>query len=135
MKKIILTLLIISLCFFFAMCDAQLIESAELPIEKNIDAVAEYLGCADGKELSISWKEEGEGAGAKAGKTFHSKYGEVTIYEFDPNSNMYKFWENNNSACVEGFVIWFDDEMTDYEFMQVCEKIENIKFIEDKRES
>lgn len=135
MKKIILVVLLVVLWLSFAMCENR---TEEPLVERSIDGIAKYLGYTDGKEIEIRWDEDGEAAGAKAGKTFNSKYGEVTIYEFDPNSSMYKFWESQTSTCVEGFVILFDwpspEEMTDYELMQELEKIESIKFKDNNNE-
>ncbi|WP_251616522.1 hypothetical protein V1225_08690 [Emergencia sp. JLR.KK010] len=132
-KKVILAFLLIVSCVSFFMCG---IEPEEPLIEKSIDGIAEYLGYTDGKEIEIPWDEDGEGAGAKAGKTFNSEYGKVTIFEFDPNSSSYNFWKNETSTCVDGFVILFDwstpEEMTDYDLMRECEKIESIKFKEDE---
>ena len=124
MKRIILTVLSICLIFTFAACDDD-----EKLAERSIDGVAAYLGYTDGEEITDL---DGMviGPGAIAGKYF--KDGQVSIYEFDPDSDEYKYVLTQTDTCVGGFVFIYDydaDEgMTDYEILEQIETIQNIKF-------
>lgn len=123
MKRIILTVLSVCLIFTFAACDDD-----EQLVERSIDGVAAYLGYTDGVDIDLS--EDIDGTGAKAGKYF--KDGEVYIYEFDPDSSTYKYWQNETDTCVGGFVLLYDpdidEEPNDYEILEQIERIQNIKF-------
>lgn len=125
MKKIILILLIVVIGVFFAMCGNK---SEVQLVERSIDGVAAYLGYFDGEDIDLS--EEQQVQNALAGKYFRDD--QVSIYEFDPNSPTYEFWESQTDTCVGGFLILYDwtdpEEMTDYEYMQELEKIESIRF-------
>ena len=85
-------------------------------IEKNVDAVAEFLGLENGSETLYSM------IGAIDGKEYND--GNVELYQFDENDDAYKqiIGENspmNVSAYNEGIVLIFpagqapDDEMID----------------------
>ncbi len=71
-----------------------------------------------------------------AGKYF--KDGQVSIYEFNPDSPSYEFWSSETDTCVEGFVLLYDNvpptEMTDYEMDVEIDKIKSIKFKEETGE-
>ena len=73
---------------FLVTCGSE--SSDEVPVEKSIDGVAAYMGYSDGEEIDLSKNEEM--SGALKGKYFED--GKVSIYEFDPNSSYYEFWEN-----------------------------------------
>lgn len=114
---------------FLVTCGSE--SSDEVPVEKSIDGVAAYMGYSDGEEIDLSKNEEM--SGALKGKYFED--GKVSIYEFDPNSSYYEFWENETDTCVGGFLLLYDfdadDEKTDYEVWMEMEKIERIKFIDE----
>lgn len=124
MKRIILTVLSICLIFTFAACADD-----EKLAERSIDGVAAYLGYTDGEEITDL---DGMmfGPGAIAGKYF--KDGQVSIYEFDPDSDEYKDVLTQTDCCAGGFVIIYDydsyEGLTDYEILERIEEIEDIKF-------
>lgn len=125
MKRIILITLAICLTFSFVSCGN---DDDEQLVERSIDGVAAYLGYTDGVDIDLS--EDMDGTGAKAGKYF--KDGKVYIYEFDPDSSTYKYWQSETDTCVGGFVLLFDpdidEEPNDYEILEQTERIQNIKF-------
>ena len=130
MKKRYLFILSFFLMAFLVTCGSE--SSDEVPVEKSIDGVAAYMGYSDGEEIDLSKNEEM--SGALKGKYFED--GKVSIYEFDPNSSYYEFWENETDTCVGGFLLLYDfdadDEKTDYEVWMEMEKIERIKFIDEQ---
>lgn len=127
MKKIVLSILVLAVVFAFFSCKAE-----EQPIEKSIDGIAKYMGFTNGKDIPIRWDDDGDGAGAKAGKIFDFEHGKVTIYEFDPDSKEYEYWKTQTTDCVEGFVLMYEyddsEELTDDEIMTDTEKLDDIKF-------
>lgn len=84
MKKSILAVLLITLLIPFTVCG----DKDEEPVERSIDGVAAYLGYYDGEDIDI-YSEEEQMYGALAGKYF--KDGQVSIYEFSPDSPSYEF--------------------------------------------
>ena len=82
MKKIILLILTIVVITSLFSCGKE-----EL-VERSIDGVAAYLGYHDGEDIDI-YSEEEQMYGALAGKYF--KDGQVSIYEFSPDSPSYEF--------------------------------------------
>lgn len=98
-------------------------------MERSIDGVAAYLGYFDGEDIDLYHEEEADNV--LAGKYF--KDGGVSIYEFDPDSPSYKFWENETDTCVGGFVLLYDNSEgitaeTEGEMEKELEKIQSIKF-------
>ncbi len=124
MKKSILGVLLITLLVSFTTCGDK---DEEQLVERSIDGVAAYLGYFDGEDIDI-YSEEEQMYGALAGKYF--KDGQVSIYEFNPDSPSYEFWSSQTDTCVDGFVLLYDDlEGTTYEeTIEEIEKIESIKF-------
>lgn len=124
MKRIILMILSICLIFAFAACD-----DGEKLAERSIDGVAAYLGYTDGEEIpAMTMNKDMEGA--IAGKYF--KDGQVSIYEFDPDSAEYEFQKSQTDTCVGGFVLIYDylaiEGMMDDEIHKQTLKIQGIKF-------
>ncbi len=130
MKKIILLILTIGVISSLFSCGKE-----EVLVERSIDGVAAYLGYYDGEDIDI-YSEEKQMYGALAGKYF--KDGQVSIYEFNPDSPSYEFWSSETDTCVEGFVLLYDNvpptEMTDYEMDVEIDKIKSIKFKEETGE-
>ncbi len=122
MKKIILLILTIGVISSLFSCGKE-----EVLVERSIDGVAAYLGYFDGEDIDI-YSEEEQMYGALAGKYF--KDGQVSIYEFNPDSPSYEFWSSQTDTCVDGFVLLYDNlEGTTYEeTIEEIEKIESIKF-------
>ncbi len=127
MKKSILAVLLITLLIPFTACG----DKDEEPVERSIDGVAAYLGYYDGEDIDI-YSEEEQMYGALAGKYF--KDGQVSIYEFSPDSPSYEFWSSQTDTCVDGFVLLYEKEMTDYEMVIEIDKIKSIKFKEETDE-
>lgn len=127
MKKSILAVLLITLLIPFTVCG----DKDEEPVERSIDGVAAYLGYYDGEDIDI-YSEEEQMYGALAGKYF--KDGQVSIYEFSPDSPSYEFWSSQTDTCVDGFVLLYEKEMTDYEMVIEIDKIKSIKFKEETDE-
>lgn len=125
MKKIILLILTIVVITSLFSCGKE-----EL-VERSIDGVAAYLGYHDGEDIDI-YSEEKQMYGALAGKYF--KDGDVSIYEFSPDSPSYEFWSSQTDTCVDGFVLFYEKEMTDYEMVIEIDKIKSIKFKEETDE-
>lgn len=130
-KKIILAALSIILLFSLASCGEK-----EEWVERSIDGIASYLGYTDGRKITPSWKDPGEVLGAKQVKVYSWKYGEVTIYEFDPTSPEYQDLQTQTSDCIDGFVLLynydFPTEPTGAELAEMeaeSEKIQSIRFI------
>lgn len=101
-------------------------------VERSIDGVAEYLGYFDGEDIDLY--EEGEISEALAGKYF--KDGGVSIYEFNPNSPTYKFWESETDTCIDGFLLLYDnlDSPTPESCYEMDKEIDKIKSIQFKPE-
>ena len=127
MKKSILAVLLITLLIPFTVCG----DKDEEPVERSIDGVAAYLGYYDGEDIDI-YSEEEQMYGALAGKYFID--GQVSIYEFSPDSPSYEFWSSQTDTCVDGFVLFYEKEMTDYEMVIEIDKIKSIKFKEETDE-
>lgn len=128
MKKSLLAVFSIILLISFFSCGEK-----EECIERSIDGIAAYLGYTNGRELTPSWKDAGEVLGAKEGKIYTFEYGEVTIYEFDPASPEYQYWQTQTTDCIDGFVFLYNydspTEPTGAEMSAESEKIQSIKFI------
>lgn len=122
-KRIILIGLLLSLAVSTAFCGED-----ERLAERSIDGVAAYLGYMDGEKIT-DLDEYEDMRGALAGKYFRD--GKVSIYQFDPDSAEYKYWENHEDA-VGGFVFIYDwevyEEKTEFEIVQQSEVIRNIEF-------
>ncbi len=131
MKKVILIVLLLFVLFFVVLFSAS---EEDALAEKSIDGVAAYLGYFEGEDIDLYTDEE-EMYGALAGKYFRD--GQVSIYEFDPDSPSYKYWESETDTCVGGFVLLYDNteeltEVTEDEMFKEVEKIKSIKFKPDE---
>lgn len=69
---------------------------------------------------------------ALAGKYF--KDGDVSIYEFSPNSPSYEYWSSQTDTCVDRFVLLYGDRVSDTKVMEEIDKIKSIKFKEETDE-
>lgn len=129
MKKIPIMVLLLILILSFTGCGGK---NEDQLVEKSIDGIAAYLGYTDGEEISPLWNEESEVTGAKSGKLYSFENGKVAIYEFDPESKEYQYWESQTSDCIEGFVILYEyddlEKVTDSEILGETEKIQSIRF-------
>jgi len=130
MKKLTQIILLFTVMFLLCACSQKEVESVK--IERSIDGVAAYLGYTDGEEISSMWNEENEVTGAKSGKLYSFKYGKVAIYEFDPESKEYQYWESQTSDCIEGFVLLYEyddlEEVPDSEMLEETERVQSIRF-------
>ena len=137
MKKILILLMALMMCFGFAGCgsdkdddgtkdiadeNAQEMENdAEQDkdkIERSVDAVAAELGLTGGTETLYDI------IGAKEGKQYND--GNVEIYCFDKDSDKYKAIEEGNGAIKatavnDGVIIITDDE-------DMAKKFKSLKF-------
>ncbi len=125
MKKIILLILTIVVITSLFSCGKE-----EL-VERSIDGVAAYLGYHDGEDIDI-YSEEKQMYGALAGKYF--KDGDVSIYEFSPDSPSYEYWSSQTDTCIDGFVLLYGDKVSDTKIMEEIDKIKSIKFKEETDE-
>lgn len=129
MKKIAIMALLLVLILSFTVCGEK---NEDQLVERSIEGIASYLGYTDGEEISPAWNEDSEVTGAKRGKLYSFKYGKVAIYEFDPESREYQYWEYQTTDCIEGFVLLYEyddlDKVTDREMLDEGEKIQSIRF-------
>lgn len=107
--------------FSLVACGAN--ENEELYAERSIDGIAECLGYTDGKELGTAQLDEVM-AGALAGKD----YGDVIIYEFDPQSEAYKHWANTPDMCNEGFILMISGDLPGEDIADLSIRFKKIKF-------
>lgn len=125
MKKLLILLLLFSLCIFFSACRDN--GDDDKSIEKSIDAIAEYLEFTGGQTILAP---EESVPGAIAGKEFNN--GSILIYQFNPNSFEYEELENQMAISKEGFVIMIDEgegfSMETRDMEALLKKFEEIKF-------
>ncbi len=126
MRKLIGIILMVILMFTIYGCSKD-----EALVERSVDGVAAYLGYYDGEDIDI-YSEEKQMYAALAGKYF--KDGDVSIYEFSPNSPSYEYWSSQTDTCVDGFVLLYGDRVSDTKVMEEIDKIKSIKFKEETDE-
>lgn len=125
MKKILVLLLALTLCFGMAACGSKdeggdagagTDQPEVKKIEKTVDAVAEELELGEGTETLYQM------IGAEAGKQY--KDGEVELYLFDEKSDEYKAIADGNgtleaAATNSGMIILTDDTALADEFKEI----------------